>query len=246
MPRYRVIIEYDGRPFVGWQRQDNGLGVQQTIEQAAMMLNHNQSVPVYAAGRTDAGVHALGQVAHFDLMRDMEPRRLMSAMNAHLKQYPVSVVDADIVSEDFHARFSAHERVYEYRIINRPAPLTFDRGLAWQVSEMLDVDAMDAVAKVLLGKHDFTTFRASYCQAKSALRTLDQLDVVRIDDLITVHVRARSFLHHQVRNMVGTLRLVGVGKWDKNDMIQALNAKDRCRGGPTAPADGLYLTGVGY
>jgi len=246
MPRYRVVIEYDGRPFVGWQRQNNGLGVQETIEQAAMMLNHDQPVLVYAAGRTDAGVHALGQVAHFDLIRDMEPTRLMSAMNAHLKHYPVSVVDTDIVSEDFHARFSAHERVYEYRIINRTAPLTFDRGLAWQVSEKLDVDAMDDAAKVLLGKHDFTTFRASYCQAKSALRTLDQFDVVRTEKLITVHVRARSFLHHQVRNMVGTLRLVGVGKWDKNDIIQALNAKDRCRGGPTAPADGLYLTGVGY
>jgi len=245
MPKYRIVIEYDGRPFVGWQRQDNGLGVQHVLELAAGQLTE-APVTVYGAGRTDAGVHASGQVAHLHLDRDMTAPKLMAALNAHLKPHPVAVVDAALADEDFHARFSAIERTYLYRIVNRTAPLTFDLGLAWRVPEKLDAAAMDRAGKVLLGKHDFTTFRASQCQAKSALKTLDQLDVVRRDDQIYVHARARSFLHHQVRNMVGTLRLVGCGKWTDVDVRDALLAKDRRRGGPTAPPDGLYLTSVGY
>ncbi len=203
-------------------------------------------VVAVAAGRTDAGVHARGQVAHIDLSRDHAPDTVRDALNAHLKQVPVSVLSATIVPDAFHARFSAIERVYLYRIINRRSPPAIRHGQVWHVPGPLDTDAMNDAAQVLVGKHDFTTFRASLCQAKSPVKTLTSLQIVRREDSISVHARARSFLHHQVRNIVGTLKLVGDGKWTKADVGAALAACDRTRGGPTAPAQGLYLTAVVY
>ena len=245
MQRFRLTLEYDGTPFVGWQRQDNGLGVQEVVEDAIRHFS-GEAASLFAAGRTDAGVHALGQVAHFDLARDASAETVRDALNYHLKSHPVSVLDAAPVPDDFHARFSAVERTYLYRIKNRRAPLALDQNRLWWVPVPLDVGAMHEAAKRLLGRHDFTTFRASLCQASSPVKTLDQLDVVRDGDDIAVHVRARSFLHHQVRNFVGTLKLVGEGKWTADDVGVALEARDRAAGGPTAPASGLYLVKVGY
>jgi len=253
MARFKLIIEYDGGPFVGWQRQQNGLGVQQAVEEAAAAFS-GETATVHCAGRTDAGVHALGQVAHVDLAGDWRADKVRDALNAQLRDVlaahgcprAVSVLDAEAVDDDFHARFSAMERAYEYRILNRRAPAAIDRGRVWWMPRPLDAAAMDAAAKRLLGRHDFTTFRAVGCQANSPDKTLDQLDVVRDGDLIRVTARARSFLYHQVRNMVGTLSLVGEGKWSADDIAAALAARDRTAGGPSAPPDGLYLTGVGY
>ncbi len=245
MPRYKLLIEYDGSGFVGWQRQDNGLGVQQVVEEAVQAFA-GETTLVQCAGRTDAGVHAFGQVAHVDLARDWKPDRVRDALNAHLRSHAVSVVAVDAVDEDFHARFSARERAYEYRILNRRAPPAIERGHVWWLPRPLDSDAMAMAARELLGHHDFTTFRAVGCQANSPEKTLDQLDVARFGEMIVVTARARSFLHHQVRNMVGTLTLVGDGKWQASDIADALAARNRQAGGPTAPADGLYLTGVGY
>ncbi|ARJ66667.1 tRNA pseudouridine(38,39,40) synthase TruA [Magnetospirillum sp. ME-1] len=245
MPRYRLLVEYDGTPFNGWQRQDKGMSVQGVLEAAAAKLC-GEPCTLHAAGRTDAGVHATGQVAHVDLPRDYPADTVRDAMNYHMKPKPVAVVAAEAVSEDFHARFSAVGRAYLYRIVNRRAPLALEQHRAWWVPVPLDAEAMAEGARRLLGHHDFTTFRASECQAKSPMKTLDVLDVTRHGDEIRIVAEARSFLHHQVRNMVGTLKLVGEGKWSPDDMTRALDARDRTKGGPTAPAAGLVLTGVSY
>jgi tRNA pseudouridine38-40 synthase len=246
MVRYKIEVEYDGGPFVGWQRQDTGLGVQQVVEEAIEAFS-GESVRVHCAGRTDAGVHARGQVAHFDLSRDdVSVKTVCDAINFHVKPHPVSIIRAQMVDEDFHARFSAVEREYLYVIFNRRARPAIERGHVWWVPQPLDESAMHAAAQTLIGKHDFTTFRAAMCQAQSPVKTLDELNVVRRGDEIFVTVRARSFLHHQVRNFVGTLQWVGMGKWSADDVKRALEACDRRAGGPTAPPDGLYLMRVGY
>ena len=243
--RYRLTLEYDGAGFVGWQRQGNGMSIQQAVE-AAILRFSGERVRVFGAGRTDAGVHALGQVAHFDLAKDTDAETVANALNAHLRPNAIAVLDAEAVNPAFDARLSARARAYEYLIVNRRAPLTVMRGRAWHVARALDAGAMDEAARGLVGRHDFSTFRASLCQAKSPVKTLDALDVARSGDEVRIFARARSFLHHQVRNMVGTLELVGAGKWTADDLAAALDACDRTRGGPTAPADGLYLVEVGY
>ncbi len=245
MTRYKIILEYDGAGFVGWQRQDNGLGVQQVLEQAITAFC-GENATVFGAGRTDSGVHALAQVAHFDLEKETTAYKIREALNYHIKAHSVAVLDAAIVDEDFHARFSATGRSYLYRITNRQGPLTLDRGRSWLQKGKIDTDAMHEAAQVLVGKHDFTTFRATYCQADTPVKTLGRLDVERRDEEIHVSAQARSFLHHQVRNLVGTLMLVGRGKWGVDDVAAALAARDRAAGGETAPACGLYLAGVSY
>jgi tRNA pseudouridine38-40 synthase len=245
VPRYKLTIEYDGAPFVGWQRQSEGISIQQVIEEAVFKFCAERAT-VYGAGRTDAGVHALAQVAHLDLAKPAEPFRIMEALNFHLKPHPVAILDCGEAAPDFHARFSAVERRYRYRIANRRAPLTLDRGRAWRLTVPLDAGAMHDAAQQLVGKHDFTSFRAADCQADSPVKTLDALDVARLGEEIEVTARARSFLHHQVRNMVGTLKLVGEGKWSARDVKAALDARDRAAAGATAPADGLYLVAVKY
>jgi len=245
MTRYRLTIEYDGTDFVGWQRQDNGPSVQAALEQAVVGFCGEQ-VTLYVAGRTDAGVHAKGQVAHLDLEKETSDDTLRDALNFHLKPLPVAVLDAKAVTDDFHARHSATYRRYLYRVVCRRAPLALDRGRAWFVPQPLDANAMQDAAQVLLGTHDFTSFRASECQAKSPVKTLDVLAVTRDGNEIRIEARARSFLHHQVRNIVGSLKIVGVGRWTRGDMEAALEARDRRRAGPTAPACGLYLMEVGY
>lgn len=243
--RYRLTVEYDGRPFVGWQRQDNGPSVQQALEEAAFRLC-GQKVTVFAAGRTDSGVHALGQGAHLDLPRAYGARTVMKALNAHLQPQPVAVVAAQEVGPDFHARFSAVERRYLYRILNRAGQPALDRGRVWWVARPLDAEAMDHAARLLEGHHDFSSFRAAECQADSPVKTLDALRVARVGEEIHITARARSFLHHQVRNMVGTLALVGQGKWGPKDVARALAARARAAAGPTAPAEGLYFVAVRY
>jgi tRNA pseudouridine38-40 synthase len=245
MTRYRLTIEYDGGGFVGWQRQDNGRSVQQALEDAVFGFC-GERAPVYGAGRTDAGVHATGQVAHVDIARPTTADTVRDALNAHLRPAPVAVLAAAAVDDTFHARFSATGRRYLYRIVNRRAPLALDAGRAWQVGVPLDSDAMAEAATRLLGHHDFTSFRSAACQARSPLKTLDRLDVARQGDEIRLEIAARSFLHNQVRIMAGTLKLVGEGKWSADDVSAALAARDRTRGGPTAPPDGLYLAEVRY
>ncbi len=245
MPRYKLTLEYDGRDFVGWQRQDNGTAIQELVEDAIARFS-GESATTTAAGRTDSGVHALGQVIHFDLAHPWTPGTVRDALNFHLKPAPVAVLGAEIVSGDFNARFSARARAYLYRITNRRPPPTVERGRTWWVAVPLDVEAMADAARLLVGEHDFTTFRAIRCQAKSPVKTLDVLDVRRAGEEIRIEARARSFLHHQIRNLVGTLRLVGEGKWSADDVAAALEARDRARGGPTAPPDGLYLVEVVY
>ena len=245
MTRFKLTVEYDGSAFVGWQRQDNGPSVQQSLEDAIHRFC-GETVQTFAAGRSDAGVHAWGQVAHFDLARDAGVDTVRDALNFHLKPAPVAVMKAEAVGADFHARFSAKARLYRYRIVNRRAPLAIERGRAWQVGAPLDAIAMHAAAQLLVGHHDFTSFRASLCQADSPMKTLDVLDVTRSGDEVRIAARARSFLHHQVRNMVGTLKLVGEGKWTPSDLARALAARNRSAGGPTAPAEGLYLMEVWY
>lgn len=246
MPRYKLTLEYHGGPFVGWQRQDVGLTVQGALETALGRLGE-AARDVVGAGRTDAGVHALGQVAHVDLERDWAPFRLSEALNHHVKPNPIAILAAERVDEDFHARFSAIRRAYVYRIAVRRAPLALEKGLLWKIPAALDVDAMRAGAAHLIGTHDFTTFRASQCQAKSPVKTLDAVEVIAIGPgEIQIHCRARSFLHNQVRSIVGTLERVGAGKWAPDDVRAALVACDRSACGPVAPPDGLYLSEVGY
>jgi tRNA pseudouridine38-40 synthase len=245
MPRYKLAIEYDGRPFVGWQIQENGLSVQGVLAEAVRAFC-GEKVTVSGAGRTDAGVHALGQVAHVDLARDWDEAKVRDALNAHLRPHPVAIISAAQVDPDFDARYSAIRRHYLYRIINRRADLTFERGRAWRIGKPLNSAAMHAAAQRFVGQHDFTTFRSTECQAKSPVKTLDQLDVHRIRDDIHVTASARSFLHTQVRSMVGALALVGEGRWTADDISLALYARNRSACAPVAPPDGLYLTAVDY
>ncbi len=245
MPRYKLTIEYDGTSLVGWQRQPNGLSVQEVLETAVERLC-GEAARVYGAGRTDSGVHAMGQVAQVDLTKAMDHEIIRSGLNFHLRPAAVSVLMVEEVPDDWEARFSAKGRAYLYRILNRRAPPMLLANRVWHVGTPLDADAMQEAAQMLLGKHDFTTFRDSLCQAKSPIRTLDRLDVTREGEEIRIVAEARSFLHHQVRNMTGTLKLVGSGKWTKAQLQEAFEARDRTRGGPTAPPDGLYLTSVRY
>jgi len=245
MTRFRLTVEYDGRPFMGWQRQAHGPSVQQAIEEAIASVT-GEDVTLHAAGRTDAGVHGLAMTTHADIARAMTPFRLSEAINARLRPQPVAIIGCDTVSEDWHARFSCIGRHYRYRIVNRRAPLTLDQGLAWRVTPRLDADAMHAAAQCLVGLHDFTTFRSVQCQAKSPVKTLDRLSVRRQAQEVIIEASARSFLHHQVRSMVGCLALVGQGKWDADDLAAALAARDRAALGLNAPPDGLYFVAADY
>ncbi|HZL59778.1 MAG TPA: tRNA pseudouridine(38-40) synthase TruA [Stellaceae bacterium] len=245
MPRYKLTVEYDGTGLVGWQRQAKGLTVQEILETAVERFSGKRAT-VYGAGRTDSGVHALGQVAHVDLARERPADTVRNALNQHVRPHAVTVLAVERVAESFNARRSAKERVYRYRILNRRPPAALERGRVWHVGAALDAEAMQAAAQLLVGKHDFTTFRDTMCQAKSPVKTLDALDVTRAGDEIHIEARARSFLHHQVRNIVGTLKLVGAKKWSAAQVKKALEARDRRAGGPTAPAEGLYLVEVIY
>jgi len=245
MPRYKLTIEYDGTPFVGWQVQDNGMSVQGVVADAVLAFAGERAA-VGGAGRTDAGVHALGQVAHVDLAKDWPPDTVRDALNAHLRPHPVAVLLAERVADDFDARFSAIRRHYRYRIINRRADLALDVQRAWRVPRPLDATAMHDAAQRLVGRHDFTTFRSTECQAKSPVKTLDRLDVTRDGDEVDVIAVARSFLHNQVRSMVGSLVHVGEGKWSTDDLAAALAARDRAACGQVAPPQGLYLVRVEY
>jgi tRNA pseudouridine38-40 synthase len=245
MPRFALTIEYDGGPFAGWQRQDNAPSVQAGIERALFKMC-GATVAVYAAGRTDAGVHARAMRAHFDLETALSAFRIMGAINAHLRPAPIAIKECETAPGDWHARFSCTGRAYEYRIVNRRSPLALDRGKAWQIPSPLDAAAMHDAAQLLVGLHDFTTFRSTECQSDSPVKTLDRLDVRRTGEMVIVEAAARSFLHHQVRSMVGCLSLVGRGKWDAADLQAALDARDRARLGHNAPPDGLYFMHAVY
>lgn len=245
MPRYKLTIEYDGRLYAGWQRQANAPSVQQALEEAFFRFCGEELV-VHAAGRTDAGVHARGQIGHVTLSRARSTNEIREAVNAHLVHEGVAVLLVEEIDELFDARFSAIKRHYLYRIMNRRAPVTLERGLVWHVKRKLDVTAMHEAAQCLVGKHDFTTFRDAQCQANSPIRTLERISVTRSADEIHVEVSALSFLHRQVRSIVGSLEHVGSGKWSKDELRQALEAKDRARCGMVAPPDGLYLMQVDY
>ncbi|SFS20322.1 tRNA pseudouridine(38-40) synthase TruA [Yoonia litorea] len=249
MPRYALLVEYHGAPFAGWQRQKDQPSVQGAIETALAKLEPREHT-IAAAGRTDAGVHATGQVAHCDLQKDWDPFRLSEALNYHLKPHPVAILKAAFVDEDWHARFSAVERQYLFKLISRRAPLTSEAGQMWRVNHPLDLAAMQAGADYLLGEHDFTTFRSTICQAKSPVKTLDELRIASKPRPHGVefhfHVRARSFLHNQVRSFVGTLERVGAGAWAPEDVKTALEARDRSACGPVSPPQGLYLANVRY
>ena len=245
MPRFKLVIEYDGTRFVGWQIQAGGPSVQGVLTEAIASFS-GEHVALYGAGRTDAGVHALGQVAHFDLARDWRPDRVRDALNAQLRPHPVAVLSAEQVDPAFDARFSAKQREYRYRIVNRRADLALDRNRAWRLARKLDALAMHDAAQRLVGRHDFTTFRAAECQAKSPVKTLDRLSVERSGEEIRISAAARSFLQHQVRSMVGSLVLVGEGKWSADDLAAALAARSRNACGPVAPPEGLYLVSVEY
>jgi tRNA pseudouridine38-40 synthase len=240
MTRFRLTVEYDGRPFMGWQRQGHGPSVQQAIEEAVQTIT-GEPVTLHAAGRTDAGVHALAMSAHVDIERSITPFRLSEGLNARLRPQPVAILKAEVVDADWHARFSCIGRRYVYRIINRRAPLALQAGRAWQVMAKLDAEAMHEAAQLLVGRHDFTTFRSAQCQSDSPVKTLDRLDVTREGERIEIFAAARSFLHHQVRSMVGCLQLVGRGKWSTQDLRNALEARDRAALGMNAPPDGLYF-----
>lgn len=245
MTRFALTVEFDGRPFMGWQRQENGPSVQEAIEQAAFAVT-GEAAAVHAAGRTDAGVHGLAMRAHLDIAKTITPFRLMEALNAQLRRQPVAILACEAVADDWHARFSCVARHYEYRIVNRRAPLTWEAGLAWQVTRPLDAAAMHAAAQALVGLHDFTTFRSAHCQSASPVKTLDRLDVARTGDRVLVRASARSFLHHQVRSMVGCLAEVGLGRWSVDDLAAALAAKDRARLALNAPPDGLFFVRADY
>ena len=245
MTRFAFTVEFDGRPFMGWQRQAHGATVQQTIEDAITQVTGEHAV-LHAAGRTDAGVHGLAMRAHADIAKAITPFKLMEALNALMRPAPVAILACEEVPEDWHARFSCLGRSYVYRIVNRRAPLTWEKGLAWQIPQPLDEAAMHEASQILVGKHDFTTFRSTQCQADSPLKTLSRLDVVRDGDRVNVHAAARSFLHHQVRSMVGCLALVGMGRWSVDDMRDALEARDRAALGHNAPPDGLFFVSADY
>lgn len=245
MTRFAFTAEFDGRPFMGWQRQAHGPSVQQTIEDAIAAVT-GAPATVHAAGRTDAGVHGLAMRAHADIAKPITPFRLMEALNARMRPAPVAILACEAVPDDWHARFSCVGRSYVYRIANRRAPLTFEAGLVWRVVQPLDAGAMHATAQILVGRHDFTTFRSAHCQAESPVKTLDRLDVERTGERIAIHAAARSFLHHQVRSMVGCLAMVGMGRWSADDLRDALEAKDRAALGFNAPPDGLYFVDAAY
>nr|WP_294527237.1 tRNA pseudouridine(38-40) synthase TruA [uncultured Rhodopila sp.] len=246
MTRWALLLEYDGATFVGWQRQTNGLSVQTVLEQAASHLNQGAPVASIVAGRTDAGVHAEGQVAHIDLPEGHRAKSVRDALNYHMKPHPAVVLKAVEVPPDWNARFSAIRRTYRFRILNRRSRPALLAGRVWHVPVPLDAEAMHAAAKLLVGRHDFTSFRAASCQAKSPIRTLDRLDVRRHGEIIEIETEARSFLHHQVRNFAGTLKLVGEASWSVERVAAALTARDRGAAGPTAPPEGLTLMSVGY
>jgi tRNA pseudouridine38-40 synthase len=243
--RFRITVEFDGQPFMGWQRQPQGATVQGALEHACATIL-KETIVVHAAGRTDAGVHGLGMVAHIDVERVMTPFALMEAINAGLIDVPVAVIACETVAADFHARFSCLTRHYEYRIVNRRAPLTLGAGREWRIKKALNADAMQAAAQILVGHHDFTTFRSVHCQSADPVKTLDRLEVKRMGDRIIIQASARSFLHHQVRSMVGCLSLVGLGRWSAGDLRNALEAKDRTKLGLNAPPDGLYFVRADY
>lgn len=245
MSRFKLTLEYDGRLFQGWQRQKTGPSVQEALESAIHAFS-GETVTVQGAGRTDAGVHATGQVAHVDLEKSMSLESLQNAINHHLRPNPIAILRTAEVADDFHARFSATGRQYRYRIINRRAPLALEAGRAWHLPGSIEVEVMHEAAQRLVGKHDFTSFRSAACQAQSAVKTLDRVTVLRQGDDVLITVCARSFLHHQVRNIVGTLKLIGENKWPIDRIETILAARNRAAAGPTAPADGLYLTAVDY
>jgi tRNA pseudouridine38-40 synthase len=245
MTRFAFTVEFDGRPFMGWQRQAHGPSVQHAIEDAIRAVTGEAAV-VHAAGRTDAGVHGIAMRAHADIGKDIAPFRLMEGLNARLRPHPVAILACDVVPDDWHARFSCTGRAYVYRILNRRAPLTTQAGLVWRVIQPLDAKAMHDAAQALVGLHDFTTFRSAHCQSASPIKTLDRLDVARDGESIAIHAAARSFLHHQVRSMVGCLALVGMGRWSADDLRAALEAKDRAALGLNAPPDGLYFLRADY
>jgi tRNA pseudouridine38-40 synthase len=245
MTRFRLTVEYDGRPFMGWQRQAHGPSVQQALEEAVKAITGEEAT-VHAAGRTDAGVHALAMAAHVDVAKPISPLRLADGLNAKLRPRPVAVLAAREAADDWHARFSCVGRRYVYRIANRRAPLALETGRAWRVPVVLHADAMHEAAQLLVGRHDFTTFRSAHCQSESPVKTLDRLTVRRFGDAIEIEAAARSFLHHQVRSMVGCLELVGRGKWSARDLRDALEAKDRAALGFNAPPDGLYFAEALY
>ncbi|MCF8482794.1 MAG: tRNA pseudouridine(38-40) synthase TruA [Rhodospirillum sp.] len=245
MPRYRLTVEYDGGPYVGWQRQLNGPSIQQSLEEAAFKLC-GQDTRVQGSGRTDSGVHALAQVAHLDLPKDYGADTVLKALNAHLRPQPISIRAVREVPDDFHARFSAVERSYIYRILTHPAHPALEEGRVWWLTKPLDAKAMHTAAQVLVGQHDFTSFRAAECQSDSPVKTLSELTVTRVEDEVRIFARARSFLHHQVRNFVGTLAMVGDGRWTTEDVKTVLAARDRAMAGPTAPPQGLYFLSARY
>lgn len=247
MPRFKLLVEYDGTPYCGWQRQDNGPSVQGAIEKAILSMS-GETITLKAAGRTDSGVHAYGQVCHVDLSRDWKPETLANALNAYLamENEKVSIISTERVPEDFDARFSATKRHYLYRIISRPAPIAIEANRAWHIRKPLDHLAMHDAAQVLVGYHDFTTFRSTHCQARNPNRTIERIEVARDGERIEISVSAQSFLHNQIRSFAGTLKMVGEGKWTKGDVIDALAARDRTRCGPVAPPHGLYFMKVDY
>ena len=245
MTRFALTLEFDGGPFMGLQRQAHGPSIQQSVEEAVQAIT-GETVTMHSAGRTDAGVHALAMRSHVDIEKDLTPFRLMEALNAKLRPDPIAVTACEIKPEDWHARFSCIGRSYRYRIVNRRAPLTLERGRAWQVVQPLDAEAMHRAAQALVGKHDFTTFRSAHCQAQSPLKTLDRLDVRREGDAVLIETAARSYLHHQVRSMTGCLALVGLGRWDESRIAEALAARDRQALGLNAPPEGLYFVAARY
>jgi tRNA pseudouridine38-40 synthase len=244
--RFKIIIEYDGTPFVGWQKQENGRSVQASIESAIEKL-FDEKINIFGAGRTDAGVHAIGQTAHFDVgKKNFDTYIIKNALNDHLRPLPISILNVEKVDENFHSRFDAIQRKYLYRIINRKSPLTIEKGRAWQVHKTLNIDPMKDCIPLIVGKHDFTTFRSAHCQSESPIKTIDEVKITQSDENIYFGISAKSFLHHQVRSIVGSLKMVGEGSWSINDFDTALQSKDRSKCGALAPSEGLYFMEVKY
>ena len=244
--RFKIIIEYDGTPFVGWQKQENGRSVQASIESAIEKL-FDEKITIFGAGRTDAGVHAIGQTAHFDVSKkNFDTYIIKNALNDHLRPLPISILNVEKVNEKFHSRFDAIQRKYLYRIINRKSPLTIEKGRAWQVHKTLNIDSMKDCIPLIVGKHDFTTFRSAHCQSDSPIKTIDEVKITQTDENIFFGISAKSFLHHQVRSIVGSLKMVGEGSWSINDFDIALKSKDRSKCGALAPSEGLYFMEVKY